>query len=371
MRFFYHLNFLSEVPYFQGRKDQLVTTTVRQLAELVRGTFHGDGDLVINMARTLHEAKPGDITFVEHKQYWPQLHHSKASAAIVPLTMNAESDKVLVKVQDPLMAFVTIVQHLQDRPAVLPTGIATRAVIHPSATIGADAFIDSLVRIGENCVVGKRCRLYSGVVLGRNCRLGDDVVLHPNVVLYDGTIVGDRVIIHANAVLGADGFGYRFQQGRHVKVPQLGHVEIGCDVEIGAGTTIDRGAFDATMIGDGTKIDNLVQIAHNCRIGKHNMIASQTGIAGSCITGNYVMMGGQVGVKDHINIGEGAMIGAKSGIIHDVAPAGRMFGYPATEERESARVLATMKKLPEMRKDLLRVLKHLGIQNEDIKEQAA
>ena len=150
--------------------------------------------------------------------------------------------------------------------------------------------------VGEGSVLGARCRLHSGVVVGRNCRLGDDVVLHPHVVLYDGTILGNRVIVHANAVLGADGFGYRFQGGRHVKMPQFGSVEIGDDVEIGAGTTIDRGTFQATRIGAGTKIDNLVQIGHNCQIGKHNLFVSQVGIAGSCSTGDYVVMAGQVGV---------------------------------------------------------------------------
>src|SRR5204862_5130966 len=152
-----------------------------------------------------------------------------------------------------------------------------------------------------------------GAVVGRDCRLGDDVTLYPNAVLYDGTVLGDRVIVHGNAVLGADGFGYRFHDGRHVKVPQLGHVEVGDDVEIGACTTIDRGTFQATRIGAGTKIDNLVQVGHNCQIGQHNILVSQVGIAGSTTTGNYVVMAGQVGVADHLHIGDGASLGAQSG----------------------------------------------------------
>src|SRR5205807_3439123 len=161
--------------------------------------------------------------------------------------------------------------------------------------------------VGEGTVVGARCRLHSGAVVGRHCRLGDDVVLYPNAVLYDGTVLGSRVIIHANAVIGADGFGYRLQNGRHVKVPQLGHVELGDDVEIGACTTIDRGTFQATRIGAGTKIDNLVQIGHNCKIGRHNLLVSQMGIAGSSTTGDYVVMAGQVGIADHIHIGDRAV----------------------------------------------------------------
>ena len=185
-------------------------------------------------------------------------------------------------------------------------------------------------------------------------------------MLYDGTILGDRVIIHANAVVGADGFGYRLQKDRYVKVPQLGNVVVGNDVEIGACTTIDRGAFGSTIIGDGVKIDNLVQIAHNCRIGKHNVLASQVGIAGSTTTGNYVVMGGQVGIRDHLHIGEGAMIGAKSGVIDNVPPGSRVFLYPAHEEREAARIIACMKKLPGMRKDLLRVLKMLDLKEDEV-----
>src|SRR5262249_52828282 len=154
----------------------------------------------------------------------------------------------------------------------------------------------------ENTSLGARCHVHPHVVIGRGCKIGDDVVLYPGCVIYDGTVLGDRAIIHANAVLGADGFGYRFQAGKHVKVPELGHVEVGDDVEIGACTTIDRGTFQATRIGTGTKIDNLVMIAHNCRIGRHNMLVSQVGIAGSCNTGDHVVMAGQVGVADHVTI---------------------------------------------------------------------
>src|SRR5204862_8014669 len=171
---------------------------------------------------------------------------------------------------------------------------------------------------------------HSGGALGRFCRLGDDVTIYPNAVLYDATEVGHRVVIHANAVLGADGFGYRLQNGRHAKVPQLGHVEIGDDVEIGACTTIDRGTFQATTIGEGTKIDNLVQVAHNCQIGKHNLFVSQMGIAGSSTTGDYVVIAGQAGITDHVHIGTGAVIGAKSGVTKDVTAGQRTLGAPAT-----------------------------------------
>jgi UDP-3-O-[3-hydroxymyristoyl] glucosamine N-acyltransferase len=334
---------------------------VRQLAELVHGTFQGDGDLVIQAARTLQEAQAGDITFLENARHEPRLHQSQASAAIVPAAVPLNG-KALIHVADPLMAFIVVVQHFQGKGAAQPTGVDPRAVVHSSAQIGADASIDPLAVVGANTVIGKRCRLHSGVVVGKNCRLGDDVVLYPNVVLYDDILVGDRVIIHANAVIGADGFGYRFQQGRHVKVPQLGGVEIGNDVEIGAGTAIDRGTFEATSIGEGTKIDNLVQIAHNCRIGKHNVFAAQVGIAGSCSTGNHVIMGGQVGIADHVHIGDGVAVGAQSGLHKDVPAGKRMFGSPAQEETDAARILACCNKLPGMRKNIQLLLKHLNLQ---------
>jgi UDP-3-O-[3-hydroxymyristoyl] glucosamine N-acyltransferase len=184
------------------------------------------------------------------------------------------------------------------------------------------------------------------------CRLGRNVTIYPNAVLYDNTQVGDRSIIHSGAVLGCHGFGYRFMGGRHEPSAQLGNVEIGCDVEIGAGTTIDRGTYGPTTVGDGTKIDNLVMIAHNCRIGRHNMICSQVGIAGSSSTGDYVVLAGQVGVKDHVRIGDGAVLGAMAGVTHDVPPGAHMFGIPATDEREQKVRLATLAKLPDMRRQL-------------------
>ena len=333
---------------------------VSQLADLVHGTVLGDGDIVIQSARILRDAQPGDITFAENESYAAMLNECKASAAVVPMNL-PYGGKTLVQVADPLMAFVTIVQHLQGKAKRQPTGIDPRASVHASARIGPDISIYPSVCVGANTVIGARCELHQNVVVGKNCRLGDDVILHPNIVLYDDIVLGDRVVIHANSVIGADGFGFRFQKGRHVKVPQLSGVIIGNDVEIGACSTVDHGTFEPTVIGEGTKLDNHVQVAHNCRIGKHNLLAAQTGVGGSTTTGDYVFMGGQVGIKDHMTIGEGAMLGAKTGVIHDVPPHTRMFGYPAQNEREIGRILAVTKKLPQMRKELLRVLKHLGL----------
>jgi UDP-3-O-[3-hydroxymyristoyl] glucosamine N-acyltransferase len=325
--------------------------------------LHGDGTVVIGGARPLGEAQPGDITFLVDTKHAAQLPRSRAAAAVVPSGVSPNGIP-LIQVADPLDAFITIVKHLRGAAVVKPHGVDPRAFVHPTAQIGEAASIYPFAVVGEGSVLGARCTLYSGAVVGKHCKLGDDVTLYPNAVLYDDCIVGDRVIIHASAVIGADGFGYRQNGGRHIKVPQLGRVEIAADVEIGACTTIDRGTFEATRIGEGTKIDNLVQVAHNCQIGKHNLLVSQMGIAGSSSTDDYVVIAGQVGVTDHVHIGAGAIIGAKAGVTKDVPAGQRTLGAPATPEREQKRILMSLEKLPEMRKELRRILRHLGLQEE-------
>jgi UDP-3-O-[3-hydroxymyristoyl] glucosamine N-acyltransferase len=338
--------------------------TIRQLAELVHGEVSGDGDLVVHGARCLSEAQPGHITFVENDKHAHQLQACRASAVVVSTTL-AVNGFTSIRVPDPLGAFVVIFRQLHGPAEPPPSGIDPRAVVHPTAAVGPDASIHPLAVIGERSVLGARCRIHSGAVIGRSCRLGDDVVIYPNAVLYDRTVLGDRSIIHANAVIGADGFGYRLQEGRHAKVPQLGHVEVGADVEVGACSTIDRGTFQATRVGAGTKIDNLVQIGHNCQIGRHNLFVSQMGIAGSSATGDYVIVAGQAGIVDHVRIGDRVLIGAKAGVTKDVAAGERVLGSPATPEREQKRVLMSLEKLPEMRRDLRRVKQQLGIKDEE------
>jgi UDP-3-O-[3-hydroxymyristoyl] glucosamine N-acyltransferase len=340
-----------------------VSVTVRQLAALVQGTVVGDADRVIHAARALGEAEPGHVTFVEDEKHARDLHACRASAVVAPPSLPANG-QTFIQVSDPFAAFVRIARHLHGDPEPPPEGIDPRACVHPGARVGPGASVSALAVVGQGSVLGARCRVHSGVVIGRHCRLGDDVTLYPNAVLYDGTVLGDRVTVHANAVLGADGFGYRLHDGRHVKVPQFGNVEVGDDVEIGAGTTIDRGTFQATRVGAGTKVDNLVQIGHNCRIGRHNLLVSQVGIAGSSSTGDYVVIAGQVGVVGHIHIGDRAMIGGQAGVTKDVPAGQHMLGSPATPEREQKRILMTLEKLPEIRRDLRRIKQHLGLADE-------
>jgi UDP-3-O-[3-hydroxymyristoyl] glucosamine N-acyltransferase len=346
-----------------------VAVTVQQLADLVQGDVRGDGTRTIRAAVPLSDAGPEDISFLEGEKQLRLLGDSRAAALVVPTSLMSRlpdaSTPVFIAVPDALSAFVTLVEFLQGRSLDKPHGVDPLASVHPSALIGPEASIAPYVCIGAGTILGARCRVGSGVVIGRDCRIGDDVLLYPNVVLYDGTVLGNRIIIHANAVLGADGFGYRFHQGQHRKVPQLGWVEIGDDVEIGACATVDRGTFQATKVGPGTKIDNLVMVGHNCRVGAHNLLAGQVGIAGSTSTGAYVVMAGQVGVADHVHIGDGAQLGARAGVAQDVPAGERHLGTPARPEREAKRILLSLARLPDLCRDVRRILRHLGLAESD------
>jgi UDP-3-O-[3-hydroxymyristoyl] glucosamine N-acyltransferase len=231
-------------------------------------------------------------------------------------------------------------------------GISPRAVISPTATLGRNVDVHPLATIGDDVQIGDGTAIHSGVHVMAGSRIGPGVTIFPNAVLYENTIVGPRCVIHAGAVLGAYGFGYCCVEGRHRLSAQLGNVVLEADVEVGAGTTIDRGTYGATTIGEGTKIDNQVMIAHNCRIGRHNMLCAQVGIAGSTTTGDYVVMAGQVGVRDHVHVGTKAVLGAMAGVINDVPDNGRFVGIPATPEREQMVKQAALAKLPEMRRQI-------------------
>jgi UDP-3-O-[3-hydroxymyristoyl] glucosamine N-acyltransferase len=256
-----------------------------------------------------------------------------------------------IVVDDAHAAFAKIVAHFRPPRTRDAVGISPRAIVSPTARWGKGVNIHPGATVGDDCHIGDGTTILPGAHLLAGCRIGCDVTIGPGVVMYEDTVVGDRTIIHAGAIIGAHGFGYSQVEGRHVPAAQLGYVTIGCDVEIGACTTIDRGTYGATSIGDGTKIDNLVQIAHNCHIGKHNLICSQVGIAGSTTSGDYVVMGGQAGVRDHVHIGNRAMLSAMAGITNDVADGAVMLGIPATPEREQKLKLAALAKLPEMRQE--------------------
>jgi UDP-3-O-[3-hydroxymyristoyl] glucosamine N-acyltransferase len=334
--------------------------TLHSLAERIRGALKGDGSIKISGARPLTSAGPQDLSFVVDDYHRRELAASRAAAVICKPGQETHG-KPAIECDDPHAAFSELYLLFHPQPAAPAPGIDARTFIDPSVKLGPACSIQPFVSIGAGAVLGARCRLYPGVSIGRDCKLGDSVTLYPNVVLYDGCTLGNRVIIHANAVIGADGFGYRFEQGRHLKVPQYGGVVIEDDVEIGAGTTIDRGAFEPTVIGQGTKLDNLVMIAHNCKIGKHNLIVSQVGIAGSSSTGDYVVMAGQVGVADHVHVGDRAVLGAQCGVHKDIPAGWKVLGAPARPEKDAKVILLSMDKLPELRQDVKQIKRHLGL----------
>lgn len=301
------------------------------------------------------DAQEGDITLLDDTKNIDKLEGSRASAVVVPSRIETLAKHQIV-VAKPHEAFAVLCRLF--RPAYeVPShqGIHPSACVSPTAVIAPDCRIDALAAIDSDCVVGSGTHIHRGVVVMPSCRIGQDCQLFPGVVLYPGTVIGDRVTLHAGVVLGAHGFGYKMSEGKHQLAAQLGWVELGDDVEIGAHTCVDRGTYGATRIGDGTKVDNLVQIGHNCRIGKHNLICSQVGIAGSTSTGDYVVLAGQVGLRDHIHIGDKTMVGAQAGVANDIEPNQIVLGSPAIPRFEQAQQFAAISKLPEMRKQLRRL----------------
>ncbi|MDD4786103.1 MAG: UDP-3-O-(3-hydroxymyristoyl)glucosamine N-acyltransferase [Pirellulales bacterium] len=325
--------------------------TLAQLAALVEGELHGDGEVRIRGAAPLCEAKPGEITLLDRADREPCLKHCQASAILGPADLTPNG-RPLICVQNVHAAFTTIVKHFRPTRNAPPRSISPQAAVSPTARLGNDVAIHPFAVIGDDVVLGDRVTVHSGARLMAGCRIGDDVTIFPNCVLYEDTVVGPRCILHAGVVLGAFGFGYDSSSGIHKLSPQLGNVVLEADVEVGANSTIDCGTYGATVIGQGTKIDNLVQIAHNCRIGRHNLLCAQVGIAGSSSSGDHVVMAGQAGIKDHVHVGDMAILGAMAGVINDVPPEGRFAGIPATPIREQAIKQAALARLPEIRKQL-------------------
>jgi UDP-3-O-[3-hydroxymyristoyl] glucosamine N-acyltransferase len=320
--------------------------TVAQLAQQLNGQVIGDGSVPISGLAPAESARAGELTFAENAKYFAAAEGSQAAAILVSEPF-VSAGKVLIRVPNARIALARAL------PIFFPPEEHPRG-IHPSAIISPSAQIDPLAHIGPHCRIGPRVRLGArSVLMGGNdlradCQLGDDVCLFPNVVLYRKTQLGHRVTIHAGSVIGSDGFGYVFDEGRQRKVLQLGQVIIHDDVEIGANAAIDRGTLGPTIIGEGTKIDNLVHIAHNVTIGKHCLIMGQVGFAGSTIIGDYTVIASQSGIADHLKIGKQVVIGAKSGVMRDLPDGSRVLGIPAVPDRQAKRQIIAAQQLPDL-----------------------
>lgn len=323
-------------------------TTVGDIARLVGGTVVGDASARITGVNSIAEAGPGELSFIRDARYLRHLETTGAAAVLITEPPEGGSTTVIV-VDTPDLAFAQVLQSIADAEQPFPEpGVHELAAVAETATLGEGVFADAHARIGDDCVIGDRVRIYAGAYVGPGCTVGAETVLHPNVVLREQTVVGARCILHAGAVLGSDGFGFAPIGGRWMKIPQVGTVHVGDDVEIGSNTAIDRATFGATRIGNGTKIDNLVQIGHNVRIGEHCVIAGKTGIAGSALIGNHVRIGAGAGINGHIEIGDGATVGANAGVAKSVAPGATVSGFPAMDHNLVRRVWVARRRLPEL-----------------------
>lgn len=323
--------------------------TLADLAARVGAVVEGDSSIRIIGVAPIQSAGSGDISFVANPSYAKHIAATKASALVLDEATPCDRLPVL-RHKSPYLTFGRIIDILHPlTPSVAP-GIHEQAVVEPGCAINETAGIGPLCTIGSGSSIGKNSQLVSSVTVGRNVTIGEDCLIHPGVRILDGTRIGNRVIIQAGAVLGSDGFGFAESDTGLKKIQQIGWVEIDDDVEIGANTTIDRGAMAATRIGRGTKIDNLVQIAHNVQIGEHCIIVSQVGISGSTRIGNGVILAGQVGLVGHIEVGDGVMVGAKSGVRKSVPAGKKLFGYPARDIMEAKRIEAAQSRLPELLK---------------------
>lgn len=330
-----------------SRKTYLLT----ELAAHLGGTIKGDPAVVIEGVGALEDAGPGELSFINHERHLPLLDRSRASAFIVPPNLD-HIDRSLLICDQPYLAMARAAQLFYQLPH-LDEGVDATAHLGEGVVLGKDVRLGPLVHVGKNSRIGDRTRIYGGVYVGGEVEIGPDCVLHPSVTVLDRCRLGSRVIIQSGAVIGSDGFGYaQDESGRHVKIPQTGLVQIDDDVEIGANCCIDRATFGRTWVQRGTKIDNLVHVAHNVVIGEHSIVIAQVGISGSTRIGRRVVLAGQAGIVGHIEIGDGARVGAQAGVHKSVKAGEDVVGSPALPFKDFAQVAASWKRLPHAMKEL-------------------
>lgn len=328
------------------------------IAAFLNGEIVGDGNVKVSNISKIEEGKPGTLAFLANQKYENYIYKTKASVVLVnkDFTPKEEIAATLIKVDDAYQAFASLLDLYVQSKAIVKQGIEQPSYIGEDATIGKDIYLGAFAYIGKNAKIGKNTKIYPQVYIGENVCVGDNCIIYAGAKIYDDCVVGNNCIIHAGVVIGSDGFGFAPQEnGEYKKIHQIGNVILEDDVEIGANTTVDCGTMGSTIIHKGSKIDNLVQIAHNVEVGEHTVMASQTGISGSVKIGSHCMFGGQSGITGHITIGNKVLIGAQSGVNHSIKDGEKLLGSPAIDIRTALRAYNLIQELPEIRKDLLQL----------------
>ncbi len=323
--------------------------TLRELAEIVGGEIQGGADTKINGVAGIKEAKKGDITFLANPKYESYIDVTRASAIIGP--MDLVCSKPLIRIDNPYLAFLKVLTlFAEEVSARFPRKVHESAVIDKSVVLGENIAIGPFCQVARNAKIGNGSTIVSSVYIGENVTIGEDCLIYPGVTIREGSEIGNRVILHPGVVIGADGFGFAKDGCLNQKIPQIGRVIIEDDVEIGANSTVDRATTGITRVCRGSKLDNLVQVAHNVTIGENSIIAAQAGISGSTELGRNVVLGGQAGLVGHIQIGDEAMVGAQAGVTKSIPPGMKVSGYPAREHARARKLYACLTKLPELLK---------------------
>jgi len=328
-----------------------MTLTIETLSKLCQAKIsHGNPEIKITAAADIMEAKENQITVLSSPKYAKYLKDSKAAACFISdkfSTEDAPEGLALLVCSDPEISFLNAVTALYPAK-IIPSKIAQQTVIAENIKLGNSIHIGAFTSIEANSQIGDNSQIFANVQIGFNVKIGKNCRIYPQVVIYDNTEIADNVIIHSGSVIGADGFGYKYRDNQHIKVPHVGNVIIESNVEIGANSCIDRGALGSTVIGAGSKIDNLVQLGHNNKIGRNVIICGQSGISGSCTIEDGAILAGSAGIADHVTIGKQAVVMARSGVSQDIKPGTQVFGFPAKERKIAWRELAALTKLPEL-----------------------
>jgi UDP-3-O-[3-hydroxymyristoyl] glucosamine N-acyltransferase len=335
--------------------ETFMPITIKELADLCGARIEG-GDLstLLHSAADITSAGPNQVTQLTNSRYAVYLKDTRASACFIAegFAVDARPENLALLVcPDPEISFVKAVKLLHPEREY-GSFIAPQAILEENVKLGSDLYIGPYAVIGANTSIGDNSKVLAGSYIGRNVKIGKNCMLNPYAVIYDDVQIGDNVIIHSGAIIGADGFGYKFRDHAHVKVPQVGNVVIEDNVEIGANTCIDRGALGSTTIGTGSKIDNLVQIGHNNKVGKHVIMCGQTGVSGSCNIEDYAILAGSAGIADHVTIGKGSVVMARSGVAGNIPPGTQVFGSPAKDKKIAYKEQAAISKLPELLKKI-------------------